>query len=309
MSDDVNDDIAPEPQPDIPEHTRSDRRLTLRGDDALGWLSSIGFVSEFHGAVAIRFDITQDGRFGYARAQHAAMTLRLGEYGSSHVVFAFVIIEGELHLVEEATGREYTLGPGDAYAFPLSVKVVQTNPTVITKIGISLDSTVIDMAALTELVVVRGGEDAGVGRVVVSLVNSLLATELDVDDERHDNLRAAVEQSVLALYGTVLRQSGRALSPGERLVKSARSLIERHDLNRRFTVASLARELDVSDAYLRRVFRESGSSPLEALTEVRAARARALLAGPAAAGLTQTQIAERAGFTSAASMRRALQRD
>ncbi|WP_424466968.1 helix-turn-helix domain-containing protein [Pseudoclavibacter helvolus] len=295
------------PATSLADH-RSDRKTSLSGQNAVDWLASIGFTSRFLGNASIHFDLEQDGLFAYARAHHAPMEVRVAEFGGSEVVFAFVILKGSVHLLEDATGREYTLGPGDSYAFPSSVQVTQVNPTPIAKIGVSLDSESIAMSSLPGLTVVRSHESDGLARVVVVLVNALLAVKMSADEARRRNLRAAVEHAVIALYRRILDHAALTARGPDRLVRRALDRIDRFDQVRKYSVAELAADLNVSDAHLRRVFRSAGSSPSAALTRARVARAQALLRVGAEQRLTAIEIAERSGFSSAASMRRALRK-
>ena len=284
-----------------PEHG-----LTLRGADAISWLDNLGFETEADSVPTIRFDIKQDGAFGIARAQHTGMRSRLKQLGSEQITMLFIVVEGALTVTDETSGVEHTLERGDAYAFPSSAHVVQVNTGFITKIGVMLDSSASEMGALPGLTVIRRGADVGLNAVVATLVGTILRTDIQPGDAAHAHLRSSVEQAVLALYAATLREFW--ASGSARLLTAGRRLIELEDVRRKFTVHSLSAALGVSDSYLRRVFREEGTSPLHELDSARIARAKALTVKNSVNRFTQTQIADRSGFPSLASMRRALKK-
>lgn len=92
-------------------------------------------------------------------------------------------------------------------------------------------------------------------------------------------------------------------------MEKAHALIMSHLHSPGYSTEQLAKQLGMSPRQLQRLFARFGTTPSETLRRFRAEIAESLLRGQedgAAEKLTVTEIADRAGFSSAAAMRRAL---
>ena len=105
----------------------------------------------------------------------------------------------------------------------------------------------------------------------------LFRKALEIDGKRsegHNFIASARLNEILALI-----QQERGMKQGDNVIYSkAMHLIEQHYKNPQFTIATLAEQMQISERYLRSVFRkEAGLSPKKVLTDVRMQKATSLL--------------------------------
>lgn len=151
--------------------------------------------------------------------------------------------------------------------------------------------------------------DAKTAQVLFSLLNGLLSSPVTAGSTPYGPLVEAVEACLDGvLVETVRPQRGAPSSAMADLYLDARALISAQAARRSLTVEQIADELGVSRKHLERVFREEGGTTVrEQLDRCRATIARGLMAhATTPRGDELLDIAHRAGFSSAASMRRAL---
>ena len=145
---------------------------------------------------------------------------------------------------------------------------------------------------------------SAIGRGLQAFLTSLLTQDTDptvYTDYVVERLIAEMVFSVLveaAPRGAVEGRKG----PG---IERARSLMLVRRGDRDFGVAELARDMHLSVRQLQRMFAVEGSAPAEELRRTRVELARELMSDPDCAPLGIAEIAEHAGFTDAAGMRRA----
>ncbi|VXB76253.1 Helix-turn-helix domain-containing protein [Microbacterium sp. 8M] len=143
-----------------------------------------------------------------------------------------------------------------------------------------------------------------IGRGLQAFLTSLLTQHADptvYTDYLVERLIAEMVFSVLVEAAPRVAVEGRKGSGIER----ARSLMLVRRGDRDFGVAELARDMHLSVRQLQRMFAAEGSAPAEELRRIRVELARELMSDPDYAPLGIAEIAEHAGFTDAAGMRRA----
>lgn len=113
-------------------------------------------------------------------------------------------------------------------------------------------------------------------------------------------------------FGALLEARGMGAITGrdaaareDRPLDRARTLMLLRRADPAFGVDELATELHLSTRQLQRLFAAAGTSPADELRRLRVESAQELLANPEFAPLTLKQIAEHAGFTTLAALRRA----
>lgn len=142
-------------------------------------------------------------------------------------------------------------------------------------------------------------------------MHAFLAQSVSDDGEVSEVESSIVDRQVLDMAGTlVLGRHGRALTldnPRAVLRQRALAAIAERGGDVRFSPEALAAEIGVSLRRLQDVFAEADSSVAAEIRRERARVARSLLQDPRFDALDTGALAERAGFGSSASMRRALE--
>jgi AraC-like DNA-binding protein len=141
-------------------------------------------------------------------------------------------------------------------------------------------------------------------RSMLSFIDVILAaTEAPSSIERY-----AIAQLLTEMGGAVLldRNGVTPTDPGEILRQRALAFITQQSRDPNFTPSAVAREMQVSLRKLQAVFADAGSSLYEAIRRQRAGTAHALLTDSRYRTLGVDQVAERAGFRSTMTLRRAL---
>ena len=147
--------------------------------------------------------------------------------------------------------------------------------------------------------------------LVASLRNvAALAMQKRRRDTKTTHENNALEHTILTLLiGAVAEErQDTGLLKGLGHLELAHKAMLVHLNNPDFDVESLARLLNLSRRQLQRLFSRTGSTPSDTLRTLRLGVARPLLDEPLQP-LTREQIARRAGFKSAAALRRAIEAD
>lgn len=145
--------------------------------------------------------------------------------------------------------------------------------------------------------------DSGLGALIAGQLRLLAHATVELDDEA-GRLLAEQLTAVLALAlgraATPVRSAGRAL-----LLQAALDEVEKHLADPALSPGRVARQVNVSNRYLQRLFADQGTTFARWVLSRRLECAHRDLAAPGLAHLTIAQIAERHGFAARSHFSRA----
>ncbi|NQX28960.1 helix-turn-helix domain-containing protein [Microbacteriaceae bacterium VKM Ac-2854] len=286
--------------------------VALEMEAAIDWLADRGWaVDTWEGRFRIFADLVEIGPFALGRIWHspADISLVVDERADDRRFVALLGAEGT-HTVTTGSGTQ-TAGPGSVFLHDLTspLTVSARVPAASIILVSSWDRLTTHRATLSAPSSVWE-PDGDYFRVITSLANAVLSTELDLSR----SAASAVARSVEALVsGLVLDRElatlKNASSAAADLLRRAIAEIDRSYTDPHFTIDDLTSRLGVSRTYLHQAFSTTGVTASQRVRHARAATARSLLAdAPATAERELLRIANAAGFRSVRTMQRTLAR-
>ncbi|WP_314451177.1 hypothetical protein [uncultured Microbacterium sp.] len=286
---------------------RAARRLAFRGDAARRWFAERGWSArgpEGSDALRIFVDEIVTPSFLLRRLWHTAVTLTPQTVASALVSPALrsplLVLQADGPLTVIALGHEpITLGVGGTALIDSAVHASFESEAATARIELRARLRLTSTADVGGRVM-WSTEALSSWSVVASTVNALLNAEVDPASASFPAVQSALEYLVAAMVRELSPPVTRR-SAAELLRERSERLIHDRADDPGFTVSELAHRLEVSRSYLTRAYGEIGATPGR-----RIRTARLELARDAIFGSTTQEAANRAGFSSARALRRAL---
>ena len=287
--------------------------MILRDEAAARWFAERGLLGE--GELQVAVDERSVAGLGITRAWHGPASGALRAPDRS--ILLVLQLDGDVRLLPEEDGVHVladglVVAAGDSFALAAGQGTRIAASTAVARIEIELPADaefLLDARRSPAALWSRGGAEWS-RSALVSLTNIVLNLEVGAELEDTAHLRNAFRSCAAAFFEHVDdRRAVRTVSSPEALARRAVALLESRARDPAFSVHELARELDVTPAYLSRAFRSTGSvTPGRALRALRRAHALALLEQERDAGdrVDVAELARRSGFASTSSLRRAL---
>lgn len=293
----------------VPPGVDSGRGVARSGADAERWFASHGLTASARGLQLFTDEIVTGG-FRVARLWHSASDLRTLDARREFLVI--VQLEGTVHMRFRDTGAAvHEVAPGDVVIVPVGSRYWMNSAGPVARIEIetvasALPKTVIETF---DREVVLPNPSPGTRGILSAAIHTALNSDIEPTDPSFSSFAQAIGHLIAGVVAEDIRArtSGRVLRT-EHLYREALKLIALRASDNSFAVASLVKELQLSERYLRRVFADNGTT---AQKEIRAARlllARQYLSDAELQGrrMTLTEVARLSGFRHAQTLRTAL---
>lgn len=270
------------------------RRLSLSGASAAGWLGRRGATVPADPALRLYADALHDDEFSVARVWSSAAALALQPRRAPRLL---LVLDGAAVTADgrrAATGDTLLVAGAESFVLPESLAWIEVALSERSPLDARYDPR-------SSTVLVTG---TGYREVLAAACHALLAGSATPTDDAWPAVRRALEDLSVALLRAGDPWSGASMTSIDLVGRAVRAAEDRaHDPD--FSVEELARAVAVSERSLQRAFRSIDSSPRSAIREIRAREAlRRLGARP---DRTEAQrVARQTGFRTAEAMRSAI---
>ncbi|MCJ1697444.1 helix-turn-helix domain-containing protein [Rathayibacter caricis] len=269
------------------------RRLSLSGASAAGWLGRRGATVPPDPALRLYADALHDDGFSVARVWNTATTLAMQ---TRPTPLLLLVLDGAAVMADGRrvqSGDAVLLSSAESFAVPESLARIE--------VALSERSPLDARSGPRSAALVPG---TAYSETLAAACHALLAGSATPADEAWPAARRALEDLTVAVLRAGDPWSGASATSVDLVRRAVRAVEDRaHDPD--FSVEELARIVSVSERSLQRAFRSIDSSPRSAIREIRAREAlRRLGARP---DRTEAQrVARQTGFRTAEAMRSAI---
>jgi AraC-like DNA-binding protein len=269
------------------------RRLSLSGASAAGWLGRRGATVPPDPALRLYADALHDDGFSVARVWNTATTLAMQTRPTPMLL---LVLDGAAVMADGRrvqSGDAVLLSSAESFAVPESLARIE--------VALSERSPLDARSGPRSAALVPG---TAYRETLAAACHALLAGSATPADEAWPAARRALEDLTVAVLRAGDPWSGASATSVDLVRRAVRAVEDRaHDPD--FSVEELARIVSVSERSLQRAFRSIDSSPRSVIREIRAREAlRRLGARP---DRTEAQrVARQTGFRTAEAMRSAI---
>jgi AraC-like DNA-binding protein len=282
------------------------RGVALQDSPAYDWFAQRGTVVKGPFPFRVFADTARGGGLEIARIWHTPTSLtRAVSVGTSDGLTVLIQVEGDAHIT--LPDGQSPMPVGSMALIPDGVAYELSSDGPVARVEIRLRRT----AGLIPSGDARLRSESPYIRVLLATINAALsASPVDPTGPGFAHMEVATGHLIAAITSSPTSTTAWSTDPDmpanlrrseAALFARAKAVIERDSTDADFRVTGLAAELQVSPAYLRRVFARAGTSPLREIREARVRTALTLLAE--SAGADVERVARLAGFPSARRMR------
>ncbi|KZX22135.1 hypothetical protein [Rathayibacter tanaceti] len=292
---------------DRPVH--AERDVSLAGVDAAMWLAARGLDTASRSPPArIAADSIELRDLAFSRTW--ATPLRFSARLTEEDALLMTVVSGALDV--EVDGSVLTVKAGGSLTLGPQPEAVVTASRPVAWILVRLRRSLWeDPRVSSAAVTTRSLPALGTTKVLIALVNSLLATSIDADARAWRHLSSAVEETVLALvHEHAPRADASTATTAEWVLFSrAMAIIDADSSDTGLTVAELVRRVNSSATRVGRAFSVHGTTAAEQIRLARVRTAQRLLGAARVTSQEELEaVARRAGFRTVATMWRSIRR-